>query len=140
MGAPSCQEQQHIFMGLDLDSAFPTNRQECEKVESKCERKKLSEKLSHKFSPYLAVSRYPDMEKDMWERSGNGHRFAFAWLRNQICLLFMTSAILHCELLVRAELSDFLCLKFQAPKDMHPMHIVVVHIMKGKFLIDFSCP
>jgi hypothetical protein len=29
--------------------------------------KNFSESLSHEFSPYLAVARYLDMEKDMWE-------------------------------------------------------------------------
>jgi hypothetical protein len=99
--------------------------------------KNFAEKLSHEFSPYLAVARYPDMEQDMWERSSSGNRFAFAWLRNRMCLLFTTSAILRCESLFRAELSDFLSVKFKAPKDVHPMHAVVMQIMKGKFLIEF---
>lgn len=94
----------------------------------------FGEKLAHEFAPYLAVARYPDMEKEMWERSDSGNRFAFAWLRNRMCLLFTTSAILRCESLFRAELSDFLSIKFQAPKDVHPMHAVVMQIMKGKFL------
>jgi hypothetical protein len=98
----------------------------------------FSEKLSHEFAPYLAVERYPDMEKDMWERSSSGNRFAFAWLRNRMCLLFTTSAILRCESLFRAELSDFVSIKFKAPKDVHQMHAVVMQIMKGKFLINFN--
>ena len=101
--------------------------------------KNFSEKLSHEFSPYLAVARYPDMEADMWARSANGNRFAFAWLRNRMCLLFTTSAILRCESLFRAELSDFLSVQHKAPKDVHPMHAVVMQIMKGKFLIVFCC-
>lgn len=99
--------------------------------------KNFAEKVSHEFAPYLAVEKFPDMEKYMWERCENGHRFAFAWTRNRMCLLFTTSAILRCESLFKAELSDFLSIKFKAPKDVHPMHAVVMQIMKGESLIDF---
>ena len=102
-------------------------------------RKNFCEKVSHEFSPYLAVERFPDMEKYMWEQGYNGHRFAFAWIRHRLCLLFTTSAILRCESLFKAELSDFLSVRFKSPKDVHAMHAIVMQIMKGEFLIDFLC-
>ena len=100
----------------------------------------FAEKVSHEFAPYLAVERYPDIEKEMWDRGETGQRFAFSWMRNRMCLLFTTSAILRCESLFRAELSDFLSLRFKAPKDVHPMHAIVMQIMKGESLIDFCAP
>jgi hypothetical protein len=69
--------------------------------------KNFAGKVSHEFAPYLAVEKFPDMEKYMWEKCENGHRFAFAWTRNQMCILFTTSTILRCESLFKAELSDF---------------------------------
>jgi hypothetical protein len=130
--------------GLSWDHIWT---QRCKKIFDNVKRRKaavrkknFAEKVSHEFAPYLAVERYPDMERDMWERGESGQRFAFSWLRNRMCLLFTTSAILRCESLFKAELSDFLSIRFKAPKDVHPMHAVVMQIMKGKFLIKFCAP
>jgi hypothetical protein len=103
-------------------------------------RANYSEKVSHEFAPYLAVERYPDMEKHMWGKGDGSQRFAFSWLRNRMCLLFSTSAILRCESLFRAELSDFVSIKFKAPKDVHAMHAVIMQIMKGESLINLFFP
>ena len=97
----------------------------------------FSEKVSHAFSPYLDVEKYPDMEKYLWERGEGSQRFAFSWLRNRMCLLFSTSAILRCESLFKAELSDFLSIRVKAPKDVHQMQAVVMQMMTGKSLIVF---
>jgi hypothetical protein len=100
-------------------------------------RKQFAEKVSHEFSPYLAVERFPEIETYMWERGDGGQRFAFSWLRHRMCLLFTTSAILRCESLFKAELSDLLCIRYKAPKDVHTMHAVVMQMMTGKSLSVF---
>jgi hypothetical protein len=90
--------------------------------------------VSHEFSPYLAVERFPEIESYMWERGESGQRFVFSWLRHRMCLLFTTSAILRCKSLFKAELSDLLCIRYKALKDVHTMHAVVMQMMTVKSL------
>jgi hypothetical protein len=70
-------------------------------------RRNCEERLNHEFAPYLACERYPEIEADMWQRGTGNIQGAFAWLCTCMCSLFMACAILRCESLLRAELSDF---------------------------------
>ena len=92
------------------------------------------EKINAEFSPYLIVEQYPLIEQELWNDSNkSGYREVCTNLRHRMCMLYLTSGILRCESLHRAELSDFLC--FNVPKrdqDIHRMFIMLNQIPKGK--------
>lgn len=94
----------------------------------------FAEKLSSEFAPFLLVERYNDIEAELWNDSNVPcWRNVCANLRHRYCLLYLTSGILRCESLHRAELSDFLCFKLnRADKDHHPMLLMINQIPKGK--------
>jgi Centromere DNA-binding protein complex CBF3 subunit, domain 2 len=120
----------HIWqMGLDSLREHVKVRTPQAKKES------YAEKLAGEFAPYAAVEEYPAIESVLWEdsRVACGRRGVAAGLRHRYCLLQLTSGILRCESLYRAELSDFLTIR--PPKraiDVHPMLLMINQIMQGK--------
>ena len=73
--------------------------------------KKLTyqEKVSGAFAPYTIVEYYDKIEEALYEDGiSGGSRHVGSALRNRYALLHLTSGILRCESLYRAELSDFL--------------------------------
>ena len=93
------------------------------------------EKVTGEFAPYTVVEHYDQIEQQMWNDSitQHVHRSTCCNLRHRYCLLHLTSGILRCESLYRAELSDFLCIK--PPKkdnDIHQMFIMINQIAQGK--------
>ena len=99
-------------------------------------RELFEEKVNGEFAPYTVVEHYDEIEDQMWKDSVSAqhcHRSTCANLRHRYCLLHLTSGILRCESLYRAELSDFLCIK--SPKkdeDIHPMFLMINQITLGK--------
>ena len=68
------------------------------------------EKVTGEFAPYIIVKSYPKIEQLIWDDSCSSvaRRSICASLRHRYCLLHLTSGILRCESLYRAELSDFI--------------------------------
>lgn len=94
-----------------------------------------AEKLASEFAPCAAVEECPNIEQELWVDSqhGQGRRGTCSGLRCRHCLLQLTSGVLHCESLCRAELSDFLSIR--PPKrdtDVHAPLLMVNQIVQGK--------
>lgn len=101
----------------------------------KLKKESYVEKVSNEFAPYLYVDRYPDIETELWNDSTSspGHRSISSGLRHRYVLLHLTSGILRCESLYKAELSDFLGVVVPAnSRDAHRMFIMVNQIPFGK--------
>jgi len=92
------------------------------------------EKVSSEFAPYTIVEHYNEIEDLMWNDSDTiGRRSVCTNLRHRYSLLHLTSGILRCESLHRAEISDFMMLR--PPKkdtDIHPMLLMINQIAQGK--------
>lgn len=93
------------------------------------------EKVTSEFSPYTIIEHYNDIEQILWNDAGNasGRRSICANLRHRYCLLHLTTGILRCESLHRAEISDFMVLT--PPKkdtDVHGMLLMINQIALGK--------
>ena len=92
------------------------------------------EKVSGEFAPFSIVERYNEIELEMWKDSAAPSIRQIATnLRHRYCLLHLTSGILRCESLYRAELSDFVGLN--PPKqdsDVHQVFIMINQIAAGK--------
>ena len=98
-------------------------------------RETYQEKVTGEFAPYAIVEQYGDIEEQLWVDSSNFMcaRSVNANLRHRYCMLHLTSGILRCESLYRAELSDFLGL--HAPKketDIHQIFVMINQIALGK--------
>ena len=93
------------------------------------------EKIGREFEPYAAVETYGLIEQAMWEKSAQNTKLrdVTSQIRHRYCLLHLTSGILRCESLYRAELSDFMGLQLpQRDNDIDPMYIMVNQISEGK--------
>ena len=92
------------------------------------------EKVNGAFAPYTIVEKYDAIEDALWADSKTvGCRNIGAGLRNRYALLHLTSGILRCESLYRAELSDFLGITLnQSETDIHPPYIMINQIPLGK--------
>jgi len=92
------------------------------------------EKYNHSFAPYGMVEDYPKMESVMFENADSSHpRSLCTALRHRYCLLHLTSGILRCESLYRAELSDFFCLTHpKVTRDVHQPLLMISQISVGK--------
>ena len=92
------------------------------------------EKVSGEFAPYAIVERYGEIENELWQDSNcSAARSIATNLRHRYCLLHLTSGVLRCESLHRAELSDFMSLR--APMkdtDVHQMYLMINQIAFGK--------
>ena len=98
-------------------------------------RETYQEKVTGEFAPYAIVERYGDIEQELWadSRKFMCPRSVNANLRHRYCMLHLTSGILRCKSLCRAELSDFLGL--HAPKkdtDIHQIFVMINQIALGK--------
>lgn len=92
------------------------------------------EKVDATFSAYKAHGEVPRIEEALFNKGIDASvRNAFAWLRHRFVFLFSYRGILRCESLYKAELSDFLHVQRQAPKDPHPLSILIMTITTGKF-------
>lgn len=99
--------------------------------------KKLNyeEKVNGEFAPYAIADDYPKLEAELWQDSqeATSYRNVTAYLRHRYCLLHLTSGILRCESLHRAELSDFLHVWIPMKEtDIHPMMMMVNQLLQGK--------
>ena len=115
----------------DLDDIAKHVRERAPKLK----KESYEEKVSNEFAPYLYVDRYPDIETELWNDSTSspGHRSIASGLRHRYVLLHLTSGILRCESLYKAELSDFLGVVVPAnDRDAHRMFIMVNQIPFGK--------
>jgi hypothetical protein len=94
----------------------------------------FKEKITGEFSPYLVADKYGDIKERLWvDALGGCWRAVVSNLRHRSCLLYLTSGVLRCESLHRADLSDFLWLRVpQREHDIHPMNIMINQIPKGK--------
>jgi hypothetical protein len=92
------------------------------------------EKVTSEFQPYETVEKFPDIEALMWDDSHRTTRRSIhCGLRHRYTFLHLTSGILRCESLPRAELSDFMFLT--PPKkdlDIHRMDLMINQIAAGK--------
>jgi hypothetical protein len=81
----------------------------------------------------MIVEQYCMIEEALWQHGSQNKRSAASGLRHRYCLLHLTSGILRCESLYRAELSDFLGLLVpKKPTDPHDMWLMITQIPQGK--------
>lgn len=116
----------------NLDTTVKT-RQFC------CKKANDIEKLDEDIAPYGGIEKLAEIEHEFWIRGYQNRRSAFLWIRHRFCFLFTTTAILHCESIFGADLSDFLSLKVQGPTDVHQLMVLVMQIALGKFLQVCCC-
>jgi Centromere DNA-binding protein complex CBF3 subunit, domain 2 len=93
-----------------------------------------AEKVDGEFAPYMIVEHYGDIEWEMWcDSNVKGNRSLNSALRHRYCMLHLTSGILRCESIYRAEFSDFLGI--HVPKqdtDVHQPYLMINQIGIGK--------
>jgi hypothetical protein len=93
-----------------------------------------AEKVDGEFAPYMIVEHYGDIESQMWNDANvKGSRSVNCALRHRYCMLHLTSGILRCESVYRAEFSDFLGI--HVPKqdtDVHQPYLMINQIGIGK--------
>ena len=93
------------------------------------------EKVGAEFAPCLTATKHPNMEEEAWfdSQSAGIRRNVCAHMRHRYCLLHLTSGMLRCESLHRAELSDFLGIFLpQVETHIHPMFVMINRIPEGK--------
>ena len=92
------------------------------------------EKVNGEFASYTIVENYDRIEEAFWNESiAPSRRSVCTALRHRYCLLHLTSGILRCESLYRAELSDFIGLTPpQRDTDIHQMFLMINQIPVGK--------
>jgi len=93
------------------------------------------EKVNGMFAPHTIVERCGEIEAKLWIDSAchNNKRSINTNLRHRYSLLHLTSGVLRCESLYRAELSDFLCVRPpRQEKDVHQPFVMVNAIAQGK--------
>jgi Centromere DNA-binding protein complex CBF3 subunit, domain 2 len=97
-------------------------------------RETYQEKVDGEFAPYMIVEQYGAIEETLWNDSDVVSRRMIATrLRHRYCCLHLTSGILRCESLAKAEWSDFLGIT--VPKsytDIDDMYIMINQIPLGK--------
>ena len=101
----------------------------------KVKKETYQEKVNGEFTPFQFVERFPDIENELWKDSFlySGHRSIAKGLRNRYVFLHLTSGILRCESLHRAELSDFCAVNVPSnERDAHRMFVMVNQIPFGK--------
>lgn len=101
----------------------------------KAKKPNCEETVNGEFAPCAIVEKCGDIEQTMWEdtEAAVGIRSHCASSRHRCCALCATSAILCCDALHGAELSDFLGV--WTPKkdtDIHQMHVVIQQIAFGE--------
>jgi hypothetical protein len=95
----------------------------------KAKKANYEEKVDGVFGPYEIVERYSNIEERLFQDSmyAVGGRSLCTALRHRCCALYTTSAILRCDFLHRAELSDFLGIMIpQKETDVHPMYTMIL--------------
>jgi hypothetical protein len=98
--------------------------------------KKLTfqEKIDGEFAPYTIVEHYPSIEEELWKDSNDfSRRSVLSKLRDRYCCEHLTSGILRCESLTKAEWSDYLGIT--VPKqmtDVDDMYVMINQIDFGK--------
>jgi Centromere DNA-binding protein complex CBF3 subunit, domain 2 len=121
---------EHIWQ-MGFDELFKHVKERAPQIK----RLTYQEKVTGEFAPFHVVEKYPDIEKSLWEDSERsvGCRSVATNLRHRYCLLHLTSGILRCESLHRAELSDFICLlPPRREHDVHQVFLMVNQIAIGK--------
>jgi Centromere DNA-binding protein complex CBF3 subunit, domain 2 len=93
-----------------------------------------AEKVDGEFAPYMIVEHYPAIEEILWIDSDvKGPRSVNCALRHRYCMLHLTSGILRCESIYRAEFSDFLGIFIpKQDTDVHQPYLMVNQIGIGK--------
>lgn len=93
-----------------------------------------AEKIEGEFAPYTIVEHYGAIEELLWNDSNaKGARSINCNLRHRYCMLHLTSGLLRCESIYRAEFSDLLGIN--VPKqdtDIHQPFLMVNQIGIGK--------
>ena len=97
-------------------------------------RANFEEKYPSEFAPYAVVDRYDDIEALMFHKANVTRvRSMLSAIRNRYCLLMLTSGILRCESLYRAELSDLFHLDHpKSESDVHQPFLLVLQLLDGK--------
>jgi len=115
------------------------NHEELKKVvatrKTRTDKANYVEKVGAEFQPYAAVEEYSLIEDCIWETSGRNNKIrdTTSHMRHRYCLLHLTSGILRCESLYKAELSDFVGVEIpKRDNDIDPMYIMVNQISEGK--------
>jgi hypothetical protein len=115
-------------MGLDEMAAHVKVRA------PKVKRATYQEKVDGEFAPYIIVEQYNGIEELLWNDSNVvSCRMIATRLRHRYCCLHLTSGILRCESLHKAEWSDFLGITI--PKkvtDIDEMYCMINQIPLGK--------
>jgi hypothetical protein len=79
------------------------------------------------------IDSYGEIEEQLWLHGSTNKRSAACGLRHRYCLLHLTSGLLRCESLYRAELSDFLGITVpKRPTDIDRVYVMVTQIPEGK--------
>jgi Centromere DNA-binding protein complex CBF3 subunit, domain 2 len=92
------------------------------------------EKVDGEFAPYMMVEHYSSIEAMMWADADQpGNRSVCCGLRHRYCVLHLTSGILRCESIYRAEFSDFLGIYIpKQDTDVHQPYVMISQIPIGK--------
>jgi Centromere DNA-binding protein complex CBF3 subunit, domain 2 len=92
------------------------------------------EKVDGEFAPYMMVEHYPAIEAMMWDDADElGNRSLCCALRHRYCALHLTSGILRCESIYRAEFSDYLGIFIpKQDTDVHQPFVMINQIPIGK--------
>lgn len=93
-----------------------------------------AEKVDGEFAPYMMVEHYGAIEEMMWsDADQNGNRSICCALRHRYCVLHLTSGILRCESIYRAEFSDYLGINIpKQDTDVHQPYVMINQIAIGK--------
>jgi Centromere DNA-binding protein complex CBF3 subunit, domain 2 len=92
-----------------------------------------AEKVDGEFAPYMIVEEHNDsIERLMWDNANvAGARSVCCALRHRYCALHLTSGILRCESIYRAEFSDFLGINIpKQDTDVHQPYVMINPIGK----------
>lgn len=90
------------------------------------------EKISHEVSPFLMIEKLDDLEDTLFNKNKNTKVNGVAGLRNRFAYLSTLQSVLRGESIFKCELSDLCDFTYEARREPHPYHILVMQIMTGK--------
>jgi len=110
--------------GMDMDDLKNVMKTRAPRIKKET----YQEKINQMFSPCTIVERHGETEGKLWDDSADSIiiRSTNTNLRHRFSLLMLTSGILQCESLHRAELSDFLMIR--SPRQEKDVHQPIVMI------------
>ena len=90
--------------------------------------------MPHSLPSYAIVEHYGDIEEKLWQNGcASSARSVCTALRHRFWVLYLTAAVLRCESIYAADLSDFqgICMD-QNENDVHPIFVMIMQFAAGK--------